>query len=88
MFELKAQPEPYSKWLLIEIESRSAMLDLTMTLLECEDDVCGYLNYHADLHEPETKRRMSEAIAANLDTWISELPLPNPRNGTIAGRVE
>jgi amino acid adenylation domain-containing protein len=86
VFKLKAQPELYStrdlRLVPIEIEDRSAMFDLTMTLLDGRDGVCGYLNYNADLFKAETIRRMAghfrtlmEGIAANPDARISELPL-------------
>jgi amino acid adenylation domain-containing protein len=66
----------------IEIEDRTAMIDLTMTLLDGQDGVRGYLNYDAVLFEAKTVRRMAshfrtllKGIAANPDARISELPL-------------
>jgi non-ribosomal peptide synthetase component F len=86
---LKDRPKSYSIHDLtlrpIEIEDRSAMLDLTMTLFDGQDGVCGYINSDADLFEAETVRSMVrhfrtllEGIVANPELRISELPLLGP----------
>jgi amino acid adenylation domain-containing protein len=66
----------------IEIENRSAMLDLTLTLFDGQAGLRGCINYNADLFEAETVRRMVshfrtllEGIAADPDLRISQLPL-------------
>lgn len=66
----------------IDIEDRSAKFDVTMLLLDGSDGMRGYLNYNSDLFEPATMRRFAghfctllEAIAANPDARISQLPL-------------
>jgi amino acid adenylation domain-containing protein len=86
IFKLMAQPEPYSTRDLslapIEVEDRSAVLDLTMTLLDGRDGVRGYLTYNTNHFKAETVRRIPghfrtvlEGIIANPEVRISELPL-------------
>ena len=80
----------------IEIEDRSVMLDLTMTLFDGQDGVHGYINYDADLFQAETVRSMVshfrtllEGIVANPESRISELPLLSPaEREPIAARME
>jgi amino acid adenylation domain-containing protein len=69
----------------IEIEDRSALLDLTMTLFDSDAGLCGYINYNAALFEAETVqhmvrhfRELLEGIAADPESRISELPLLRP----------
>jgi amino acid adenylation domain-containing protein len=87
MFDLlQARAKSYSvrdlRWNWIEIEDRTAKFDLTMTLLNSQDGVGGYLNYDANLFEAKTVQRMAghfrtllEGIVVNPDVRISELPL-------------
>jgi amino acid adenylation domain-containing protein len=86
VFELKAQPEPYStrdlRWIPIEMEDRSSMSDLTMTLLDGRDGLRGCLNYNTQLFKAEFVQRMAshfrtllEGIVAQPEARISELPL-------------
>ena len=76
----------------IEIEDRTAKLDLSMMLFEGQDGLRGYLNYNTDLFDSATIRRMADhfcilvaGIAANWDAQISELPLIDSaeRNRTL-----
>src|SRR4029077_9062696 len=66
----------------IEIEDRPAQFALTMFLFEGPGGICGPLIYNVDLFDAATMRRMAghfrtliEAVAANPDARISELPL-------------
>jgi amino acid adenylation domain-containing protein len=66
----------------MEIEDRTAKLDLTMTLFDGQDGLHGYFNYNSALFDRGTMGRMArhfgtllEGIAANPDAHISELAL-------------
>lgn len=70
------------RWKWIEIEDRTAKLDLSMMLFDGQDGVRGYLNYNTDLFDSATIGRMVDhfcilvkGVAANWDARISELPL-------------
>jgi amino acid adenylation domain-containing protein len=60
----------------------TAKLDLTLTLLESDDDIQGMMEYSTDLFDRATIRRMVdhfqtliEEVVANPDQRISEIPL-------------
>jgi amino acid adenylation domain-containing protein len=66
----------------IEIEGRPAQFDLTIFLFEGPDSIRGSLLYNVDLFDAATMRRMAghfrtliEAVVANPDARISQLPL-------------
>jgi amino acid adenylation domain-containing protein len=66
----------------IETHSGAATFDFTLSITDLPEGLGGYVEYNADLFEPETIRRMIghfqtllEGIVANPDQRIAELPL-------------
>ena len=66
----------------LAVESETAKFDLTMWMVETDEGLTAALEYNTDLFEEATVNRMLshfetllEAIAANADTPIADLPL-------------
>jgi natural product biosynthesis luciferase-like monooxygenase protein len=67
------------------LENRTAQLDLTLSLAEVDGELCGNLQWNADLFDVEAIRDVArhyaallEAMASNPGTRISEIALLKP----------
>lgn len=68
-----------------EVDSGTSLFDLTLSLWEAPDGLKGWFEYSTDLFERDTMARMGghyrtllEAIAADPDRRLSQLPLLTP----------
>jgi natural product biosynthesis luciferase-like monooxygenase protein len=57
----------------LDVEQRAAMLDLTMTMLETDEELSGCLQYNSDLFEPNTIDAMIDRFTRLLQL-ITEAP--------------
>ncbi|HEX8149148.1 MAG TPA: condensation domain-containing protein, partial [Pyrinomonadaceae bacterium] len=69
----------------VALRQRVAQFDLTLMMAEEDDGLVGSLQFNTDLFEPETVQRMAghyrsllEAVAADPDLLVAELPLLTP----------
>ncbi len=67
---------------LLEVGSETAKVDLTLSMIETEQELMGELKYNADLFEPVTISQMAghfqtllEGIVAHPEQCLSDLPL-------------
>jgi len=72
------------------LKNRTAQLDLTMSLAEVEGELCGNLQWNADLFDVESMREVAahyvtvmEAVANQLQTRVSEIVLAKPGDKTF-----
>jgi natural product biosynthesis luciferase-like monooxygenase protein len=66
------------------LENRTAQMDLTLSLAELDGELCGNLQWNADLFEAETMTEVSRDYAALLETMASK---PEARISEIALRL-
>ncbi len=63
----------------LEIESRTAKFDLTLTFEEDEQELGGFLEYNVDLFEAATIQRMARHLQIVLESMIATPELPVAR---------